>query len=126
MYLPLVGLVLILTGCTDRVGPLGFVDSWRVSRQGGQQPFDAEAWRRGDPVLRGAMVTSLLQQHLPDPKRNSEVFALLGQSDCYLGYEDEPCYWLELGGKRYQLQFPVNHSSDPGRILAVDVDDSAP
>ena len=113
-----VGLLATLTGCGDRIGPLSRADSELALTHGGAA-FDAAEWQHADASGRGAMLASLFRDRLPRPGRNTEVFAVLGAADCYLNYEDEPCYRVRLGDAAYRLEFPVNHSDRPGAVLAV-------
>ena len=67
------------------------------------------------------MVASLLQSRRFVGEKNTDVFRLLGERTCYIGYEDQPCYELILGDKWYFLVFSVNHSNAPGTITGIDL-----
>jgi hypothetical protein len=100
-----------------RVGDLGLVDS-RIAAKNGSRDFDLAAWHTRDPVVRGHMLAALAERHRFVGYHRDSVEALLGEgNDCYVGYEDEPCYELQLGHSAFELQFPVNHSSAFGRVL---------
>jgi hypothetical protein len=104
-----------------RVGDLGPLDGWRAS-QHGDRPFTPAAWRGADPAARGRMLASLATQHRLVGLPRDSVVALLGPGQCYVLYDDEPCYWLLLGGQPTQLAFGVNHSDAPGRIVSVSLE----
>ena len=119
MQIPIAVLLLAtLAGCGEQVGPLSRADSELALRHSAAA-FDSAAWQRADASGRGTMLASLFRDRLQKPELNSEVFAVLGAADCYVGYEDEPCYRVQLGGEAYRLEFPVNHSNRPGAVLAV-------
>jgi hypothetical protein len=114
----LLGLVVATAGCTERIGPLSPADS-RLARADSARAFDAAAWRRGNPRERGAMLAALAHGPLALAQTASDVQSLLGPSECYVHYDSEPCYRLQLRGEGYRLEFPVNHSDGLGRIFAV-------
>ena len=103
------------------IGDLGPIDGYRA-RTEDERAFDTAVWRRGDATARGHMLVALMQQYHFVGSHRDSVEALLGPSECYLHYEDEPCYALVLDGEPVQLEFWVNHSSRPGRVLAVSLD----
>ena len=65
------------------------------------------------------MLRDLLRRNHFIGVKNDEVFRLLGSSTCYAGYEDEPCYVVELSGKNRHLEFGVNHSDHPGVVVSL-------
>ena len=111
-------LLVATTSCGERIGPLSRADSELALRHGAAV-FDSAAWQQADATERGGMLASLFRDRLHAPQLNTEVFALLGPADCYVGYEDDPCYRVQLEDEAYQLEFPVNHSDRPGAVIAV-------
>jgi hypothetical protein len=103
-----------------RVGDLGVADSWLVKRHAGQR-FDSLTWLSANPTLRGKMVSDLAAKHRFVGAQAVAVHQLLGPSQCYVSYDDEPCYELEYESAKYRLEFSVNHSDRPGQVLSVDV-----
>jgi hypothetical protein len=83
-----------------------------------REPFDAQVWRSGDLGRRGAMLAGLARRHRFVGGHRDVVVEVLGKSECYVGYEDEPCYRLQFDDGVVELQFPVNHSTQPGTVLA--------
>ncbi|HEY0971805.1 MAG TPA: hypothetical protein VGE02_12625 [Gemmatimonadales bacterium] len=103
---------------TRRVGDLGVGDSDLARSYAGAR-FDAAAWRHAGPDMRGRMLADLAERHRLVGVHRDSIEALLGPNECYVAYEDEPCYSLELGEEPYDLQFGVNHSSRPGTVIGV-------
>lgn len=120
-----VAVLATLAGCGERIGPLSRADSDLV-RTHGALAFDSAAWQRTDASGRGAMLASLFRDRFEQPARNVEVFSVLGTADCYIGYEDAPCYRVQLGNEAYRLEFPVDHSDRPGAMLGVRLRPIAP
>jgi hypothetical protein len=81
--------------------------------------FSRDRWIKGNPVENGKMLASLLRSYSFLELTNNDVFDLLGESECYYNYEDEPCYLVQYVGKIYRLKFGVNHSDNPGKITDV-------
>ncbi len=107
----------VVTLAVVRVGDLGLVDG-RIAAAHASRDLDLAVWRTRDPVARGQMLASLAERHRFVGYHRDSVEALLGEgNDCYVNYEDEPCYELRLGHSTFELQFPVNHSSAFGRVL---------
>ena len=51
----------------------------------------------------------------------SAITGLLGPSECYIDYDDQPCYQLAFDDATRRLEFSVNHSDQPGKVLAVSI-----
>ena len=118
LALGLVGIFLGLRAL--RIGDLGVIDSW-IARQHASKSFDPRSWSSGDPVSRGQMLSDLAASHRFVGTQASAIRELLGPSQCYVSYDDEPCYELQYGGAKYRLEFSVNHSDQAGQILSVNV-----
>jgi hypothetical protein len=101
-----------------RVGDLGPLDG-RLAASNDKAEFDRGRWRTGDAWGRGEMLADLARRHRFVGQHRDSVESLLGRTQCYVHYEDEPCYRVELDGRQYDLQFDVNHSNHPGRVLGV-------
>ena len=106
----------ILAGCGEQTGLRGA--DRRLAARFGALAFDTAAWRTAGRADRGRMVADLDRRHRLAGVHYRAIEALLGPGECYVDYEDEPCYVVELGGERYALQFGVNHSDAPGRVLS--------
>jgi hypothetical protein len=123
MRLPSIAcLIVISLGCTD--GPS--VLNRHLAREFGSLDFSSRSWKAGDREARGNMVASLMQSHRADMTTSDKVFGLLGPSECYVNYDDEPCYLLTNRNKTYRLEFSVNHSTHPGRILGASLGEAEP
>jgi hypothetical protein len=94
-----------------------------VAREFGSLEFDSSRWKSGDRQLRGKMVASLMRSRIGRTTTNAQIIALLGPSECYVNYDDEPCYVLTSNQKAYRLEFSVNHSTHPGRIVGVGINE---
>src|SRR5215204_4917091 len=79
-------------GCGD--GPFSY--NRRLAREFGSQEFDSAVWAAGGSEARGQMIASLMRSHLRQMTTNERVFSLLGPSECYVNYDDEPCYGLPV------------------------------
>lgn len=100
-------------------GDLNPLDRQLVARHG-VSPFTPSAWMQADPAGRGALLADLFDSHEFEEMDREGVETLLGDSkDCYVNYDDEPCYTVVLGESRYDLQFSLNHSNDPGSVVGV-------
>jgi hypothetical protein len=104
-----------------RLGDLGRLDS-RIASAHSDRAFDAAVWRTNDVSARGEMLAALAERHRFVGFHRDSVEALLGPGECYVAYEDEPCYLLQLGHSLFQLEFPVNHSSSLGQVLGMRLD----
>ena len=102
------------------VGDLGIIDSLLLARHSAR-PFDAVAWGSQDPVVRGEMLRDLARDHRFKGEQVSAVTALLGPSECYINYDDEPCYRVQVGADKYRLKFSVNHSGEIGKVHSVSI-----
>jgi hypothetical protein len=67
------------------------------------------------------MVADLMTKKRFVGSRNDVVVRLLGPGDCYVVYDDEPCYRLTLDGNPYQLEFGINHAVRLGTVAYVTV-----
>lgn len=110
------GFVVVAT--RGRVGDLGPLDG-RLAASNAKANFDTAKWRAGDARVRGEMLADLARRRRFVGQHRDSIESLLGRNQCYVRYEDEPCYRVELDGRQYDLQFDVNHSSEPGRVLGV-------
>lgn len=64
------------------------------------------------------MLVDLARRHDLGNVRAAEISELLGPHTCYVNYEDEPCYAVELRGGLHYLAMPVAHSGrNQGHIL---------
>jgi hypothetical protein len=99
-------------------GDLNPIDRRLVSKHG-SLAFSADAWATASPTERGGMLQDLFRTRRFEGSASDEVHALLGPNECYVDYDDEPCYAVVLGGVRYDLQFAVNHSNRLGTVLGV-------
>lgn len=100
-------------------GDLNPLDRQLVAKHG-TGPFTPSAWMQADPAGRGALLADLFDRHEFEEMYGEGVETLLGDmKDCYVNYDDEPCYAVVLGEARYDLQFSLNHSNDPGRVVGV-------
>ena len=108
--------VAALVGCGEQPG-LGEPDRAHAARFG-TLAFDTTAWRVAGPADRGRMVADLDRRHRLVGVRARTIRALLGPGECFVRYEDEPCYDVELGGEPYALQFSLNHSNERGRVIS--------
>ena len=109
-------------GCGD--GP--FSHNRQLAREFGSQEFDSAVWVAGGSEARGQMIASLMRSHMPKMTTNEIVFGLLGPSECYVNYDDEPCYVFTSRSRSYKLEFSVNHSTHPGRILGASIGEAQP
>jgi hypothetical protein len=117
-----IGLALCAAGAALAAcgGQRGLSESDRATAAAsGTLAFDTAAWRRAGPVDRGRMVADLDRRHRLVGATVRAVKALLGPGECFVSYEDEPCYHVELGGVRYALELRVNHSNARGRVVSV-------
>lgn len=103
-----------------RVGDLGLFDSLVAIRHQGL-PFDSGAWRSGSPDTRGQMLADLARGHRLVGVQSSAIVDLLGPSECYIDYDDQPCYHLAFDDAKRRLEFSVSHSDQPGKVLAVSI-----
>jgi len=112
---------LILCGCSLGQPSYQDLESWHVGlvRKNDSVEFKQEDWLAGGPIERGKMVASLLRSFKFKEMQNEEVFNLLGESQCYLYYDDEPCYLIQYGTDSYRLGFGINHSDYPGKVIWV-------
>ena len=82
-------------------------------------PFESDAWRRGGEEVRGRMVTDLARRYELEGVPAADLTRLLGRHTCYVHYEDEPCYLVELAGERRAFGMVVAHSGpETGSTLA--------
>lgn len=100
------------------VGEFGVVDSRIAAAHEGSR-FSLQAWHSHDSAKRGQMVADLARRYRFIGMRRDSVVALLGQPECYAHVSEEPCYRLRMGHSDFELQFPVQASSNPRRILAI-------
>jgi len=100
------------------VGEFAVIDSRIASAHEGTT-YDPQVWRSGDRVKRGPMVADLARRHRFIGMRPDSVHARLGPSDCHYYQDGVPCYQLRLGHSDFQLVFPVDESSRPPRVVAV-------
>ena len=119
---PIIWIVfLILCGCSLVQPSYQDLESWHVGliRNNDSLDFNQEDWLASGPIERGKMVASLLRTYDFKEMQNEAVFDLLGESQCYLYYDDEPCYLIRYGTDSYHLGFGTNHSDNPGKIIWV-------
>jgi hypothetical protein len=104
-------------------GRIGDLDSGhsRLLRRSGTLAFDSTRWRKADEIGRGHMVADLMTKKTFVGAKNDVVERLLGPRNCYVVYDDEPCYRLTLDGKPYQLEFGINHAERLGTVAYVTV-----
>ena len=102
----------------DRLGDLS-MGNRGIARRHGWGSFETTRWRTANKVERGRMVADLMRGRRFIGSKNKSVIELLGPGDCYLDYEDEPCYGVEFEGRYFQLGFGVNHSDRPGEVVQV-------
>jgi hypothetical protein len=108
---------LVVVGLVWSAGDLNPMERRLVSRHG-RSAFEAPTWLSGSPAERGLMLADLFKRHRFEGIASHEVRAL-GENDCYVLYDDEPCYIVALDGIRYDLQFAVNHSYELGEVVGV-------
>jgi hypothetical protein len=108
----------IIAWRTVRIGDLGVADSLVARRHSGRT-FNSSLWRSGDANTRGKMLADLAHTHQLVGVQASTIINLLGPSECYASYDDAPCYKIAFDGTKHQLQFSVNHSDKPGRVIDV-------
>jgi len=108
----------LIVGCGSPIGDLNRAAS-RLVRADSATEFNSAAWRLGDRHVRGRMLAHFASTHAVLGRDYHEVLTLLGPSECYVDYEDEPCYWVQLNGRPYTLEFGVNHSDRPGFVVSV-------
>jgi hypothetical protein len=113
-----VTLLLMEASCTDRIGDLRS-EHLAVVRRFDTLTFHPERWRLASEAERGRMVADLARQRRLVGLKADEVLRLLGKTDCYVHYEDEPCYVVTLDRPRYHLEFGVNHSEAPGTVTSM-------
>jgi hypothetical protein len=102
----------------DRLGDLSMRNR-SLARRHGVDSFDPIRWKTANKVDRGRMIADLMRGRRFIGSKNKSVVELLGPGDCYLHYEDEPCYGVEFEGRYFQLGFGVNHSNRPGEVVNV-------
>jgi hypothetical protein len=106
----------MLMSCSAPIGDLNRSAS-RLVRADSAAEFDGVKWRSGDRALRGRMLADFAGRHALVGRHNREVVALLGPIECYADYEDVPCYFVQLDGRPFMLEFGVNHSDHPGMVI---------
>ncbi len=87
------------------------------------QPFDSTTWKEV-PDARLAMLESLARTQRFRGTEPALIEEMLGPSECYVGYDNEPCYRVPvLGSEDRYLAFMVAHSgSDWGKVLGAELD----
>jgi hypothetical protein len=98
------------------IGDLGFADSVSALRHSGRA-FHSALWQAKDLNARGQMVADLARGHRLTGVKSSAITSLLGPSECYVNYDDEPCYEIAFDGANHRLEFSVNHS-EYGQLTA--------
>src|SRR4051812_25271785 len=106
VLLPVIAIVAWRAG---KIGDLGLADSF-AARRHSEHVFDSALWRSGDSNIRGRMLADLARRHQLVGVQSTTIINLLGPSDCYVGYDDEPCYKLALDSTKNRLEFSVDHS----------------
>jgi len=92
----------------------------------GTRPFTKQAWATANKLERGEMVWSFLSQHDVKALTYRSVKELLGQPDCYSGYDEDPSYCVGPDivhngwGKGYLLVF-INDRKGSGKIIEVEI-----
>jgi len=105
------------------IGDLGLADSVLALRHSGRA-FHSALWQAKDPNARDQMVADLARGHQLTGVNTSAITSLLGPSECYVNYDDEPCYEFAFDGAKHRLEFSVNHSDQPGRVIDVSIEKS--
>jgi hypothetical protein len=118
LALIIAGIIVLVIFSRGAIGDLG-PRAGRIARSGARAKFDSSIWKQRNEIQRGQMLADLARTQRFVGKDRTNVVQLLGRGECYVHYEDEPCYTVRLGDRRYQLEFWVNHSSAPGRVIAV-------
>ena len=108
---------LMLMACGAPIGDLNRSAS-RLVRADSAASFDAARWRSGDKRVRGTMLAHFVGTRVLVGRHVHEALALLGPIECYVDYEDQPCYWVQLDGRPYTLEFGLNHSDHPGVVVS--------
>ena len=100
---------------------LGVGDGLLALRHSGRT-FDPDLWRAREPNTRGQMLADLARKHQLVGAQTSTIKSLLGPSECYVAYGDEPCYELAFDGEKHLLTFYANHSNRPGLVIGVSIE----
>lgn len=112
----------LVVGCGASIGDLD-PSATRLARADSAAQFDSSRWRSGNREARGEMLAAFAATHEIVGRSYRQVVDLLGPSECYADYEDQPCYWVRLGGRPYTLVFGVNHSDRPGTVVSVELEE---
>jgi hypothetical protein len=120
MHLRLISITLIAVGC----GAEDFHFGGDFSRNFGSEPFSSSRWVKDGLEARGKMVTSLMKSHRSEIQTEDKLTTLLGPSECR-GYDaNDLCYRLVSKGKAYQLEFVVDRTTNPARVLGASLGES--
>jgi hypothetical protein len=104
---------------TSKVGELDSEYTDMIIRDG-TVAFAKKHWAKANTEQRGKMLVSLLRGHQFVGKTNEDVFQLLGDRDCYIDYEEQPCYELIMGDGVYFLTFQTAYiESGPQKIMGL-------
>ncbi len=106
---------------TSKVGELDSEYTDMIIRDG-TVSFARNRWAKANAEQRGKMLASMLQGHQFVGETNADVFQLLGDRDCYIDDEGQPCYELVVGDGVYFLTFHTAYSeSGPQEITGLDL-----
>lgn len=103
-----------------KVGDVFFCDA-EVFNSVDQREFSLQGWQ-SSPTKRLGMLKGIAPSYRFVGKDPEAIEEFLGPSDCYVSYDDEPCYRLEANENTLYLAMSVAHSGDEaGKVFSVSV-----